>query len=190
MTLFRLNDIVSTDADRDDGSRIFRSKAQRNICVGTPGQSLKKYIGIISKNEMINYWTFGRWSMHDLLIYILKQTGTADVLVTTWSISEGAMRDILIKYREGLIKSIKFLIDPRIKVRNPVPLQLLAANFPYKFTACHAKVCTIENDEWKISIVSSANMTNNPRFERGVIFTMNDVFEFDKKAIEDEFARN
>ena len=136
---------------------------------------------------MINFWSYGRWSMHDLMIYILKQTGPADVLVTTWSISEAAVREMLLKHKEGLIKSIKFLIDPRIKVRNPKPLQLLAANFPYKFIACHAKVTTIENENWNISIVSSANMTNNPRFERGVIFPFKEIFEFDKQTILNEF---
>jgi len=187
VSLFDLNSVRTIQCP--DHSRILKSSSIPYSNIGRPDKILKKYIGEIEHDRIINFWTSGRWSMHDLLIYILKQTGPADVLVTTWSISETAIRDIFVKYKDGLIRSIKFLIDPRIKVRNPKPLQLLAANFPYKFIACHAKVTTIENDEWQISIVSSANMTNNPRFERGVIFPIKEIFEFDKNAILDEFNR-
>lgn len=187
MSLFSDKDLSTKTTE--EAASVLRYIPKKHIHIGKPSDQLKKHIGLIHQGEMISFWSYGRWSMHDLLIYILKQTGPADVLVTTWSISETAIRDILMKYKEGLIKSIKFLIDPRIKVRNPKPLQLLAANFPYKFLACHAKVCTIENYEWHISIVSSANMTNNPRFERGVIFTDCQTFEFDKNIILHEFEQ-
>jgi hypothetical protein len=184
--LFNTGELAS-DKPVEESANILVYKPKKNICIGTPVDQLKKHIGQICHDEIVNFWSFGRWSMHDLLIHLLKQTGPADVLVTTWSISESAVRDILKKHQEGIIKSIKFLIDPRIKVRNPKPLQLLAANFTYKFIACHAKVTTIENEDWHVSIVSSANMTNNPRFERGVIFPCREIFEFDKQTILNEF---
>lgn len=162
------------------------SNVNKNAFLGTPEDNLKKHIGEIYQDKMIHFITSGRFSMHDLLLYVLNQTGPADVLVSTWSIAELAIRQIVQKHDEGLIKSIAFLIDPRVKVRNPKPLQMLAANFTYKLKACHAKVTTIENDSWNISIISSANMTNNPRIERGVIFPFRDVFEFDKNWISNE----
>lgn len=186
MALFNVH-IDDKPKKTDDSAAIMRYIPKKNICIGTPSDQLKKHIGLINQNEIVNFWSFGRWSMHDLLIHLLKQTGPADILVTTWSISEQAIRDILLKHKEGLIKSIQFILDPRIKVRNPKPLQLLAANFPYKMIACHAKVTIIENEQWKISVVSSANMTNNPRFERGVIFPVQEIFEFDKTTFLHEF---
>ena len=150
---------------------------------GFADQILKKHIGEIQKGIAVHFITSGRYSTHDLLLYLLKQTGPADVLISTWSISEMAIRSILQKYTEGIIKSISFLIDPRVKVRNPQPLQILASNFDYKLKACHAKVALIGNDDWKISIVGSANLTNNPRIERGIIMPFPDVYEFDKKWI-------
>jgi hypothetical protein len=157
-----------------------------NIFTGRADQSLKKHIGQLQNDRAVHFITSGRFSMHDLLIYILNQTGPADVLVSTWSISEFAIRQIVQKHSEGLIRSIRFLIDPRVKVRNPNPLQMLAANFDYRLKACHAKVTLIWNEVWTISVVASANLTNNPRIERGIIFPFRDVFEFDHKWISHE----
>jgi len=154
--------------------------------VGFADQSLKKHIGKLQYDRAIHFITSGRFSMHDLLLYILNQTGPADVLVSTWSISELAIRQIVQKHTEGLIRTVRFLIDPRVKVRNPKPLQMLAANFDYKLKACHAKVTLIWNDSWNISVVASANLTNNPRIERGIIFPFRDIFEFDHSWINNE----
>ena len=150
---------------------------------GTPLEILKKHIGDIDFTKTTHYVTSGRWSMNDLMIYILLQIGPSDVLVATWSIAELAIRQILKHHEQGLIKSISFLLDPRVKVRNPKPLQLLSANFTHRLYQCHAKVCVIHSDDHYISIVSSANMTQNPRIERGVIFPYKDVYEFDYKWI-------
>ena len=148
---------------------------------GTPLEILNKHIGELDLTRTTHFVTSGRWSMHDLLIYVLHHVGPSDVMVATWSISELAMRQIIKHKESGLIKSISFLLDPRVKVRNPKPLQLLSANFPYRLFRCHAKVTLIRSDEHYISIVSSANMTTNPRIERGVIIPDKQVYEFDYK---------
>lgn len=141
--------------------------------------ALKKHIGTIPNDRALHFVTFGRWSMHDLIFYVLQQTGPAHLKIATWSIAEAAVRTLVRKVESGEILSCEFLIDPRVKVRNVKPLQMLQANFVHRFAACHAKVTTIENENWNISIVASANLTNNPRIERGVIFPFKDVFEFD-----------
>jgi hypothetical protein len=162
---------------------------QKECFIGKPREILKKHIGKISPDKNIHFVTYGRWSMHDLIFFCLKQTGPAHILIATWSISEIAIRNLVKKYIEKEILSLSFLLDPRVKVRNPKPLQMLQANFPYTFKPCHAKVTTIENQDWKLSIIASANLTNNPRIERGVICPGIDVMEFDKKWITDAINR-
>lgn len=152
-----------------------------HVFSGTPQEILKKHIGLIDFTKTTHFVTSGRWSMNDLMIFVLQQTGPSDILVATWSIAELSMRQVLKYYTEGLIKSISFLLDPRVKVRNPIPLQLLAANFHYRLLPCHAKVTLIKSEDLYISIVSSANMTQNPRIERGVIFPSKEIYEFDYK---------
>jgi hypothetical protein len=185
MVLFSPEDIKTKKLIADP-CKVVRTCNKKFVFIGKPHDILKKHIGDIVSGETIQFWSWGRWSMHDLLFYILNQTGPADVLISTWSLCESAMRKILLQYKNKLIKSATFLIDPRVKVRNPVPLQLVIQNFTYKLIPCHAKVTLIWNDLWNISIISSMNMTENPRMERGIIFTDKETFEFDKKIITDE----
>ena len=152
-----------------------------------PETSLRKQIGILEHNVCINFWSYGSFSLHELMFYILQQTGPAHINICTWSISQDAIEKIIRKYQKGEILSIRFLLDPRVKVCKAKPLQMLSANFPYKILRVHAKVVTIENETWKISVVSSQNATTNPKLERGVIFISDEIFNFDKTVFEHEF---
>lgn len=161
--------------------------AYRNIA--NPEGVLRSQIGMLRHNECVNFWSYGSFSLHELLFFLLKQTGPAHVNLCTWSISQEAVEQITRRYEKGEILSIRFLLDPRVKVCKAKPLQMLTANFDFVMTRVHAKVVTIENEEWKISVVSSQNATTNPKLERGMIIISDEVFEFDKKVFEYEFER-
>ncbi|MEG2341322.1 MAG: hypothetical protein RSA53_10510 [Odoribacter sp.] len=163
------------------------SPVYRNIA--NPQGTLQNQIGTLEHNVCINFWSFGSYSLHELLFYLLKQTGPAHINMCTWSISQDAIERIIFRHNRGDILSIRFLLDPRVKVCKAKPLQMIAANFPYGITRIHAKVVTLENKEWKLSIVTSQNATNNPKLERGVILVSDLVCDFDQKIFEDEFNR-
>jgi hypothetical protein len=189
--LIRTKEIENKHTPRPNTGEIvsFQEEQQNNCFIGRPDEILKKHIGALIPDKNTHFVTLGRWSMHDLIFYCLKQTGPAHLLIATWSISEISIRNLVKKFNEKEILSVKFLLDPRVKVRNPKPLQMLQANFEYTFSPCHAKVTTIENQNWNLSIIASANLTNNPRIERGVICPGKDVFDFDKKWITNAINR-
>lgn len=168
---------------------VLRLKSPRYRNVSNPESVLHEQIGMIEHNECINFWSFGSYSLHALMFYILKQTGPAHVNLCTWSISQDAIEQITRRHDIGEILSIRFLLDPRVKVCKAKPLQMIMANFPCGITRVHAKVVTIENESWKLSIVSSQNATNNPKLECGMIIVSDQVHDFDKQIIEDEFNR-
>jgi hypothetical protein len=72
---------------------------------------------------------------------------------------------------------------------SPKPFQMIAASFNYRCISVHAKVALLWNDNWKISIITSQNATDNPKLERGIIFTDPEIFEFDYKVLVNEFER-
>lgn len=158
------------------------------LCVGEPYDILRAHIGHLEQNQIVNFWTFGRYAMHHVLRYVLSQTGPADVTACTWAISMRAVEDLLSLRQQGLLRSFKLWIDPRVKVRNPEPMQIIQLNWPFVIAPVHAKVCTVSNDEWKISIFGSLNFTTNPQPERGTITTVGHVFEADRKVIERQFV--
>lgn len=157
--------------------------------IGEPWEILSKHIGKLEQGAIINFWTFGRYAMADIVNHILRQIGQCKINACTWAISTDAVNTLLNRKKDGLITDFKLWIDPRVRVRNPEPLQMLKANFPVVIKPVHAKVCTFCNEEWKISVCGSLNFTSNPQPERGIIQCINSVFEYDNNLIENEFRK-
>lgn len=130
----------------------------------------EKTIGDIKMDECIHYVSAGEWSMHDVLIHLLNQTGSADVWIASWSITEDPCRQLIKAIDAGAIKNLSILFDWRVKIRCPEAHQLAKATATQCYlTSCHAKTTVIQNDKWNIAIIGSANYTNNPRIESGII---------------------
>jgi hypothetical protein len=150
---------------------------------------LTKAIGLLSAGNEKHYYSHGNFNLMRLVFYLLKQTGPADIFLTTYSISQRTLEGIEQRVQNGLIRSIRFLIDNRVKVMSPVPFQYMKQNFNYRCISLHAKVALIENQDWQIAIITSQNATDNPKLERGIIYTIPEIFEFDKSVLEHEFER-
>jgi hypothetical protein len=157
--------------------------------VGEPWTILSKHIGKLETESIVNFWTFGRYAMCEVLTYILRQVGPSSVQACTWAISKDSALDLVHLHKIGLITDFKLWIDPRVRVRNPEPLAILRANFPIVINPVHAKVCTIGNENWKISLSGSLNFTSNPQPERGIIQCVESVYNKDKEIIENEFRK-
>jgi len=157
------------------------------LCVGEPYGIIQQHLGVLKQNSVVNFWTFGRYAMHHVLRHILAQTGPADVKACTWAISTRAVDDLLQLREKCLLRNFKLWIDPRVKVRNPEPLQMLQLNWPVAIAPVHAKVTTIINEHWKVSIFGSLNFTTNPQPERGQVCTIGSVVDVDNKILEEVF---
>lgn len=157
-----------------------------SVYKGKPHEILSKHLGEIKNGQFYQFYSFGRFSMLDVMVFLLKQIGPAHILCGTWSISQESIDQIVQMKNKGEILSLSFVLDPRVKVTKAKPLQMLKANFPYVFSSWHAKVSVMQNENWNISIVSSQNMTQNPKIERGCIFTDLPTYEFDKNVLENE----
>ena len=148
-------------------------------------KDLKKDIGEIQPDTIKPYWSEGRWSMHELLFYLLTITGPAKVYLSTFSISEITVRAFALAIEDKSITELHCLFDYTIK-KNKLNLLYFAGNVTSKIKLApnHSKVILIENDDWTLSVVGSANMTPNPRNEAGAIFTQKDIFDKYKHHIE------
>jgi hypothetical protein len=150
-------------------------------------QVMTQTIGDLSKGENLHFYSWANFNLVRLIIYLLRQTGPANLLMTSYSFSQKSIEALLTRQQSGLLTSVRLLIDNRVRVMSPKPFQMLQSSFDYRCTSVHAKVALIYNDSWKISIVTSQNATDNPKLERGIIFTDPAVFDFDFKTIENEF---
>lgn len=148
-------------------------------------KDLNEMLKNLEPNQSIKYVTKGAWSMHELLEKLLLKTGPADVWITTWTITENPLRTILRLARSGKIKTITALLDHRIGKRVPKALQFAEGIMSQlKLVNIHAKTLVIINEEWAVSVVSTANFSKNNRIECGVISTAREDAEFDKTWIQ------
>ncbi len=159
------------------------------VFVDDKSQSLTKAIGNILPGTTTHYFSYGNFNLVRLILHLLRQTGPAHVFMTSYSISAESIQQIQRRIELEQILSFRLIIDNRVKSLSPKPFQMLSTIFNYRCSSVHAKIALIWNDHWNISIVTSQNATNNPKMERGIIFTDPRVFDFDLNALENEFDR-
>lgn len=130
-------------------------------------------------NSTTHFYSHGQWSHHDLLEHILLFTGPAAVKVAVWTMSITAANKLALLLNKGLITSLDMILDARCKTRIPEAHQLASKAFDrLVITPCHAKVTVIKNESNNVAISTSANYTNNPRLEVGILSTIPEVARF------------
>jgi len=165
------------------------SKNNENLFLAERNCIITKTIGDIIPGRNIHFYSWANFNLVKLILYVLKQTGPAEILMTSYSFSQKSIESLNYYKASGLITGIKIMLDNRVRVMSPKPFQMLCKSFDYRCTSVHAKVALIWNDKWNITIVTSQNATDNPKLERGIIFTDKDIFDFDFKILDDEFKR-
>ena len=152
-------------------------------------KALTRSIGQLENGREHHFYSWGNFNLVRLISYLIKQTGPAHVFMTSYSFSQKSIEQLQHKIGKGEILSFRVILDNRVRVMSPKPFQMIASSFDYRCISVHAKVALIWNDRWKITIVTSQNATDNPKLERGTIFTDQQVFNFDLKVLENEFER-
>lgn len=139
----------------------------------------------LSSYECTHFYTDGEWSMHHLLTALLQITGPADVYLSTYAVSETSCRTLAqLRNDKGVIKSLSCVIDNRVDTRSANSLQLLRGiSDRIILRACHAKATVIMGDQCSITVIGSANYTENKRMEVGIIDTTVPVADFHRSWI-------
>ena len=190
MSLFNLTDLSRRTTLKTE-SRSISVSGTASCRIGKANAKLQEVFGAIGQDRIMPFVSLGDWSTHDLLFFLLEQTGPARVYFTTWAISEYAIRQLYNLIEQGMILELKGIFDYRNGIRKPAELQFMEKiSTEIKPAKCQDKVTVLENENWGISIVGSANYTRNPRIEAGVLFTLKDVAAFEKNWIERELSNN
>ena len=186
MTLFAAENLSKTAPGKSKSGSV-NSPGTNLLKIGKANQKIQSVIGQLNQDQSKHYVSMGDWSTHDLLFYLLEQTGPARVYFTTWAISEYAIRQLHNMIEDGLILELKGIFDYRNGTRKPAELQFLQKiTTDIKAAKCHAKVTVIVNDTWGVCVVGSANYTRNPRIEANVLCSVREVAEFHRDWILNE----
>lgn len=133
-------------------------------------RELKSVIDNVKERKTVWWVSEGEWSMHQLLLSILNFTGPASVFISSYAMGETPARILSQLKQDGTIRNLYCLLDDRVDVRSAAALQLVTATADHlKLVATHAKVTLINNSDWNITVLGSANYTENRRYESGVV---------------------
>lgn len=164
-------------------------ESQSGVFLAETDQVLTKVIGQLQHGKTTHFYSWGNFNLVRLMAYLMKQTGPVHAFMTSYSFSQKSIEQLKRRLEQRELLSFRVIIDNRVRTMSPKPFQMLMESFDYRCTSIHAKVALLWNDEWKITILTSQNATDNPKLERGTIYTDEDVFQFDLKILEDEFKR-
>jgi hypothetical protein len=145
---------------------------------------LKSVLNLLTMDATVYWVSDGNWSMHQLLIGILNMVGAAHVTISSYAMSETPAR-ILSQLKDlGKIITLRCVLDNRVDVRSAGSLQLIKSiSNDFSLVDTHAKVTLIKNDDWSISVVGSANYTENKRYEAGIVTTSTNAYDMNDRWI-------
>lgn len=114
----------------------------------------------------------------DILKWTLSQTGPADVQMTSFSISEEFLRRIFFIEKEGLVRSLDIVLDFKATNKTLKLWPFIAQTVENCYLSDnHSKILLVSNEEWKVAVVMSQNLTRGNRYESGFITTDASVFD-------------
>lgn len=188
--LLRSKDITATlPVAIEDRTSCHRTRQGVPVFISDQLQSLTLAIGQLENGKEHHFYSRGNFNLVRLICYLLKQTGPAHLMLTSYSFSRKSIEQLQNRIEKQEILSFKVILDNRVRVMSPKPFQMIAASFNYRCISVHAKIALIWNDRWKITIITSQNATDNPKLERGIVFTDPEIFEFDFNNLNNEFER-
>lgn len=107
--------------------------------------------------------------MIDAILACLDQTGPAHLSVWTWTIAEYEVQCMDRLRMDQRLLSGRLVIDFGARVKNSALIRQWKNTFgqeSVRYARNHAKIATIQNDDWRLLLRGSMNLNYNPRFEQ------------------------
>lgn len=136
--------------------------------------------------------TNGKWSLSDLVLYLLKTTGPADLLISMWTAANADIVFLGDMMREGRIRSSKWVIDFSFPNRQPAYWAALKERFGaenMRLCKTHCKFITIRNENWNLCIRTTMNLNQNRRIETWEVSDDAAMCDYVASIVETIFAR-
>lgn len=126
-------------------------------------------IGEIRRGDDMTIITFGQFSMIDALVAILRQTGPADVTVSSWTAEDYDLERSAHLLEEGSIRRIRFLLDRSFRARRKAlyrkHLKRVFGADGIRGVRNHAKLLLVRSDTHDVVVRASMNLNTNPNME-------------------------
>lgn len=135
-----------------------------------------EYLKPLSESPLQAYLD-NRIQLFDIIEEILRQTGKADIMISTFSTSEEFLRRLYRLKKAELINKSVMLADLKATRKTVILYNFMKNVFDDVYLAeNHSKVILIKNSKWTVSICTSQNQTRGNRTESGIVSTDGTIF--------------
>lgn len=118
-----------------------------------------------------------RIQLYDIIEKILKETGPAEIYISTFSTSEEFLRRIYKLRSAKLITKAVMLTDLKASKKTVNLYRFISMVFDQVYLGeNHSKVILIHNEKWAVSVCTSQNQTRGNRVESGMISTDKSIY--------------
>lgn len=166
----------------------FRFKAH-TIGVFRGGAS-DKLAQMVEKGCCVMSMTDGSFSLIDLIKSINDVIGASHVTIATWSAGIKDSCQAVWLRRSKTILSLRMILDRSFVTRQARYAEAILSFVDIeniRTSSIHAKFVLLENEEWKIVIVTSMNLNANKNVESCLIYEGGEVFDVYKTFAEQHF---
>lgn len=112
--------------------------------------------------------TYGQFSLIDAIAALLKKTGPAEVILSTWTAGHTDLTTCANLLSGSEITSFRMMVDRSFLTRQPGYCRRMIELFGtdcLRTWRAHAKFAIIKNDKWTLAVRTSMNLNTNPRLE-------------------------
>ena len=142
--------------------------ARRMVSKPNPTLAARSVADALVQGGRVLGMTKGQFSLLDLLRALLEKTGPADVAVSTWTMGIRDAKNAGLMLDSEAMTSFRLYVDRSFATRQPgycSAVRKIFGDESIRTTNTHAKIATIRNERWAITVRSSMNLNRNPRFE-------------------------
>jgi hypothetical protein len=107
-----------------------------------------------------------------------------ELFLTSWTISEQPIKEILKHLDSGMITNINCLLDSRVKINCPNAYQIAQHRLAnLKLCHIHAKLAVLKGTDLSVTINSSANLSRNQTIEAYVLTESKELADYHSEWI-------
>jgi hypothetical protein len=149
-------------------AKTFRRETRKREIRAARVANAEDAIGDLEPGAEIFILTFGQFSLIDAVTALLKKTGPADVVLSTWTAGHADLTTAGDLLERAEIKSFRLIVDSSFINRKPDWCRRMMTIFGPECVRTwrgHAKFAVIRNDRWTLAVRTSMNLNTNPRLE-------------------------
>lgn len=148
--------------------------------------------GTLQKGQERYIFSKGQFSVIEMLFALTEQTGPVHSIISTWTAAGGDIAEAYALLQSGRLLSTKWCVDFTFQRRRPHfcgQLRELFGPEALRVTRTHAKFICLWNEEWQITVFTSANLNHNPRNENFLIRESAELVEFHREYVRQLFEK-